>query len=79
MDEIKLILGAFILLLVSAQVNAALNYGIGSSATGGISIYSIDIGTGASSELFSAPLFQDSGLAISPALVPKPPTNVIVN
>ncbi len=70
MGKIKLILAASILLL-SGQVGASFLYGIGS---GPDQIKSIGIDTGASTRLFSSPLYQTSGLAIPPNPVPAPPS-----
>ena len=65
--KIRALLAASILLLVSGQVSAAL---IGMNSSG--SIYSTDLDSGVTNQLFTSPLWGNSGLAIvSP--VPAPP------
>ena len=65
--KIRALLAASILLLVSGQVSAAL---IGMNSSG--SIYSTDLDSGVTNQLFTSPLWGNSGLAIvSP--VPVPP------
>ena len=64
--KIRLILATSIL-LPSGQAGASFLYGIGSGGGSGDQTKSIDIDTGASTRLFSAPLYQTSGLATPPS------------
>jgi hypothetical protein len=67
--KIRALLAASILLLVSGQVSAAL---IGMNSSG--SIYSTDLDSGVTNQLFTSPLWGNSGLAIvSPVPAPAPP------